>query len=249
MSVSPSRSDDESPFRFSARGRRIARRLRAVPGALAHDPASARYAHEWFASLCFGRNPLDTQLPWLPFKARRWLCEHVDRGTSVFEYGSGGSTLFFAKTAGRIVSVEHDPAWFARVSDALAATSLHNYEHLLREPEPLEAGDARAGSWRSSRVEFAGHSFERYVKSIDDQPDRSLDLAVVDGRARLACLERAVPKLRRGGHLMLDNSERPEYASAFSALARFPRLDLYGLAPHRTDRHHWQTTIWRIADR
>lgn len=175
--------------------------------------------------------------------------EHVNRRTSVFEYGYGGSTLFFAGTAGRVVSVEHDPVWFARVSDALAATSLDTYEHLLREPEPLQAGNPRAGRWRSSRVEFAGHSFERYPQSIDDQPDHGLDLVVVDGRARLACLERAVPKLRDGGHLVLDNSERAEYEPAFSDLARFPRLDLYGLAPYRTDRHHWQTTIRRIARR
>lgn len=216
--------------------------MRQIPAPLLRDPASVRYAPEWLRSLFFGRNPLDDHTPWLPFKARRWLLEHVDRDTTVFEYGSGGSTLFFARFGASVVSVEHDPAWFERVNRALGETALCNYKHLLREAEMPATGRSQGHS--SQRPEFAGRCLDRYVCSIDEYPDRSFDLVVVDGRARLACIARALPKVRDGGHLLLDNSERAEYAPAFSTLARFPRVDLRGMAPYRT--YLWQTSIWRI---
>jgi hypothetical protein len=229
----------------TSRTRRVARRLAQMPGPLLRDPTSARYAPEWTRSLFSGHNPLDDQVPWLPFKARRWLADHVGKETSVFEYGSGGSTLFLARRAGRVISVEHDATWYAHVSRALAGMSVGNCEHMLREPEPATGAGAVAAGPTSGRTEFAGFTFDRYVRSIDDHPDGSLDVVIVDGRARLACVERALPKIRPGGHLVLDNAERPEYAPAFERLAAFPRLDLHGLAPYRT--YHWQTTVWHVA--
>ena len=227
------------------RGRRVASRLRLMPGALARDPASARYAAEWTRSLFFGHHPLGDEVPWLPFKAREWLRRHVTDETTVFEYGCGGSTLFLAKAARSIVSVEHDRAWSERVRGALSALPQRNWVHLLREPESVVGEAAPDARFASGRPEFAGHSFARYVTTIDDYADRSFDVVIVDGRARLACIERALPKVREGGHLVLDNSERQEYAPAFDRLAAFPRLDLRGLAPYRT--YHWQTTVWQVT--
>ena len=227
------------------RGRRVASRLRLMPGALARDPASARHAAEWTRSLFFGNHPLGDEVPWLPFKAREWLRRHVGDETTVFEYGCGGSTLFLAKAARSIVSVEHDRAWSERVRGALSALPRRNWVHHLREPEPVAAKGEPDARFVSARPEFGGFSFERYVTTIDDYADGSFDVVIVDGRARLACIERALPKVREGGHLVLDNAERPEYASASDSLAAFPRLDLRGLAPYRT--YHWQTTVWQIT--
>lgn len=217
--------------------------IRAMPGALIRNPASLRDAPEWAMSLSRGRNPLDDGRPWLPFTARRWLCEHLDDESKVFEYGSGGSTLFLARISSRVTSVEHDPEWFALVARALAATGLDSYRHILHQPQPGAVG-SDDGQYRSGRSEFAGQTFERYVASIDMHPDRSLDLVIVDGRARLACMERCLPKIREGGHLMLDNSERDEYLPAFSRLAAYRRTDFEGLAPYRT--YQWRTSTWHI---
>lgn len=136
--------------------------------------------------------------------------------------------------------------WFASVARALAATGLDSYTHTLHEPQPAAAGSGDDGRYRSGRAEYAGQTFERYVTSVDLQPDRSLDLAIVDGRARVACVERCLPKIREGGHLMLDNSERAEYAPA-SLLAEYRRTDLEGLAPYRP--YQWRTSTWRITGR
>jgi hypothetical protein len=54
-------------------------------------------------------------------------------------------------------------------------------------------------------------SFETYVKKIDNIPDRSLDLILIDGRARGACIAHAKQKVKIGGRLVVDNSDRNYY--------------------------------------
>jgi predicted O-methyltransferase YrrM len=49
-----------------------------------------------------------------------------------------------------------------------------------------------------------------------------LDLVVVDGRARVACVRQALPRLASDGVLLLDNADRDEYASVVSD----PALDV-----------------------
>ena len=63
-----------------------------------------------------------------------------------------------------------------------------------------------------------GASFERYVRAIDDYPDGHFHFVSVDGRARVACLERALAKVAPGGLLILDNSQRERYQPALSRL-------------------------------
>jgi hypothetical protein len=89
-------------------------------------------------------------------------------------------------------------------------------------------------------------NFESYVKTIDDYADEHFDLVVVDGRARTACVLQALPKVRRGGFLLLDDSYRGEYSPAMAALAGQGRNDFRGLAPYNTDLG--QTTVWEIQD-
>ena len=53
--------------------------------------------------------------------------------------------------------------------------------------------------------------------AICDEPDASLDLVVVDGRARVECARRAMPKVKPGGLLLLDDTSRERYAGDCAA--------------------------------
>ena len=64
----------------------------------------------------------------------------------------------------------------------------------------------------------AGLSFEDYVKAIDTFPEEYFDLVVVDGRVRNCCVKRAIPHVKKGGYLIVDNTDRSYY------LAPFPEL-------------------------
>ena len=55
----------------------------------------------------------------------------------VWEYGSGGSTLWLAERAAKVISIEDDPVWYAAVTEALSARGLTNTEVHLRRTRDL----------------------------------------------------------------------------------------------------------------
>jgi hypothetical protein len=88
-----------------------------------------------------------------------------------------------------------------------------------------------------------GSNFEKYVNVISQYPDSSFDIISVDGRSRNACIRAALKKLRPGGMLILDNSERLQYAQSFDVLSDFGvRMSFAGCGPY--NRYFWETTIF-----
>src|SRR6185436_12325922 len=75
-------------------------------------------------NLINGKSPLDLQIPWFSYAAIDFLEKHLREDMSVCEYGSGGSTIFFAKRTKSVFSIENDPQWFQRVSDRLRTEAL-----------------------------------------------------------------------------------------------------------------------------
>jgi hypothetical protein len=52
------------------------------------------------------------------------------------------------------------------------------------------------------------HFFDEYVAAITEVPDGSLDIVIVDGICRLDCVRKATSKLRPGGLLVVDDTDR-----------------------------------------
>jgi len=161
----------------------------------------------WFRSAREGR-PVDAAgqpIPWLPYPAIDFLASRVKPDFAVFEWGCGTSTLWWAKRVARVVAVEHDEEWFARISDLA--------------PPNAEVRHVAMGS-------------ERYANAIDVYAPQ-FDVVVVDGRERVACLRRAVEGLSPRGVIVLDNSQRPEYAEGIAHLAAlgFRHVTFAGLVP------------------
>jgi hypothetical protein len=50
-------------------------------------------------------------IPWMNYHVVSFLEERLNDDLSLFEYGSGNSTLFYARLAGDVVSVETDREW------------------------------------------------------------------------------------------------------------------------------------------
>jgi hypothetical protein len=168
--------------------------------------------------------PLEKDLPWITYPAKRWLQEWLRPGMTVFEWGSGGSTVFLARRVSRVVSVEYDPVWWSALREAVASRGLANVELKLVVPEPVEEG---AEPYSSSDPAFAGRGFRRYVETVLAPTDEPFDLVLVDGRARARCVEAARSRLKPGGVLILDDSER------FDAVPALPFLP----APEWAVRH------------
>lgn len=218
-------------------------------GTVALDPRSLRFLRPWIRSLRAGQSPLGSSIPWMNFKVIRWLREYLKPTMAVFEYGTGGSTIFLGRRVRSLTSIEHDPRWFDLVCRAVDAEGLRNCELRLvpAEPRPgLDAVPYGFRSYTSKSPEAFGQSFEAYVRTIDGVPDRSLDLALVDGYARLSCVAHAVPKMRVGGYLLFDDTDWSKHRPAFDYLMSFPRTDFVGVTPFQ--RNLRKTSIWKITD-
>ena len=213
--------------------------------ALAHR----RWFGKWAGSTRGGVSPIGDEQPWMTFAAAEFLEGWLRNDMRVFEWGSGGSTIFFAKHAQQVTAIEHEEAWAAQVRAALTDRKITSaqVEHLPPEP------DAAAAAWdaadptvfASGGEPFRGQSVQRYVTSIDPFPDASLDLVVVDGRARPACLKRGMAKVKPAGMLLLDNAERRHYQPARALLdpAQWELHDFTGPGPYCAQ--FWQTIGWR----
>lgn len=212
---------------------------------LLKDPFSVRYYFSWLRSLFKDSCGLDDRIPLVTFKAHLWLGSYLKPDMTVFEYGSGNSTIFLSIRVKRLVSVEHDEAWHRKISSRFSEDKTLNCEYLLIEPEKFVSKKDNPDNYVSLGTEYAGMSFERYVKSIDKFMDKSFDLVIIDGRARLSCITHALKKIRPGGYLMLDDSERERYHKAASLLGNYKRIDFYGIAPRSMELK--QTSVWRIS--
>ena len=60
--------------------------------------------------------------------------------------------------------------------------------------------------------------YVNYFRALNDIEDASLDFAIVDGRARTECCMEILPKIKKGGILILDNSERDRYYPVFDKM-------------------------------
>lgn len=203
----------------------------------------------WRRSQAPGKTPLDDALPWVNFAAIDFLRQYLRPEMRVFEFGSGGSTLFFAQLAREVVSVEHNPEWCQKVREALQRQNLKNcqlnwippsQELLPRPPDPADPE-----GYTSDDDISRGHSFKAYVTRIDAQPPASLDLILVDGRARPSCLKHAAARAKVGGVIMLDNAERPYYHPAYRLLpdSDWKRREFFGPGPY--NGYFWQTNVWQ----
>lgn len=176
-----------------------------------------------------------------------WLCpdaitalRSLLKGGKGIEYGSGRSTLFFSQFLDELHSVEHHAGWSEKVQIMLNEAGLTNTQ-LHHIPAETALSDPKLSSeqqffFTESQYPIKDTDFASYVNFLDQVADESIDFILVDGRARKSCALKAMPKLKKGGILVLDNSERRRYSSVHEAFK--------GFATIFTTTGLTDTTIW-----
>jgi hypothetical protein len=217
---------------------------------LVDDRKSWKYLPKWLSSFRPHRSLLGEAKPWIPFEAANWLQLYLRRNMRVFEWGSGGSTIFLSERAGHIFSVEHDQKWHALVSKALAERGITNCSYQLHEPKPLPGNFSTLDASQTSRFiyddYYPGTTLDEYVRAIDVHPDHTFDLVLVDGRARTECIQHAIPKIKPAGYLMLDNSNNADTVEIIRKMQSYPHTEFRGIAPGWPPAR-WSNTIWQIS--
>jgi predicted O-methyltransferase YrrM len=169
-----------------------------------------------------GRQALRQDEPWIVPEAFEYLKDIVKLNWHVFEWGSGGSTIWFAQRCREVVSIEYRRKWKRRAERKIARLNLVHQAMVI-----LASGD-------------------EYINAIDDEDFGKWDLIFIDGerKHRKRCIEKAMTKLAPGGYIMVDNSN-------WQALVE-PLRDWQSVTfkaepfMYKGKRHEWWTSFyWR----
>lgn len=202
------------------------------------------WSHYLKSKIKNNKTPLEDGIPWIGFGAIDFLNKHLSEKDVVFEYGAGGSTIFFAKRVKQVISVEHDMAWYDSVVLKLNNEALSNVAIFCIQAEETISNSSRDPSSYSNFYSSHGLQFQKYVSFIDSYPDNYFDWVVVDGRARPSCLNQAQSKVKPGKYLLLDNSDRSHYQPAISNLfGKWKNLTFKGPVPYWP--YFFATSIWQ----
>ncbi|BDC97849.1 FkbM family methyltransferase [Persicobacter psychrovividus] len=148
-------------------------------------------------------------IPWFSYACIHFISARIlpAKKLTVYEYGMGNSTKWFAQRAKHVVSVDHDKSYFEYISPIIA--KIKNAKAFLEE-------DTNNG----------------YIKHLQQQ-ETAFDIIVIDGRNRNACAPVALSKLTSRGVIIWDNSDRPEYQPGIQKIldAGFRKIDFHGHSP------------------
>lgn len=145
-------------------------------------------------------------LPWFTYPAIEFISKRINIEMSVFEYGCGGSTLWWAKRLNEVISIEHDRDWYEKVvNDVPLNVKLYQIDLTY------------------------GGAYSRKVMEYE----KRFDVVVVDGRDRVNCVKNSLKALKNTGVIIFDNSDRKEYSEGVSFLLenRFNKIEFVGLCP------------------
>ena len=119
-------------------------------------------------------------IPWFTYPAIDYIRQLDFSEKTIFEWGAGFSTLFWSSRAKCVISVETDPLWHSLLKPQLGP----NCELIL-----------------------ATREVKQYSCLIHNK--NQFDVIIIDGigESREACSRTAIPNLRRGGLIILDNSD------------------------------------------
>lgn len=133
--------------------------------------------------------------PWIAPGAIRFCEEHLRSDMKALEWGSGRSTLWWARHVDHLVSVEHDPKWHQIISGRLLDQQIKNVDYRFVEVDTHVTGGQR---------QVFDH-LPAYVAVAESFAPCSLDFIVADGHYRQACVRAAFAILKPGGLLLIDN--------------------------------------------
>jgi predicted O-methyltransferase YrrM len=146
----------------------------------------------------WGLQPIDVGLPWISFGALDFLNAFLRPQQEVFEYGGGGSTVYFANRTQRVLTMENHPDWHRTLTAALAHKQLNNAKC---EFQPISSDEL---------AQFQNNLFFHRIR------EQLWDVVLIDcycgysktryGLTRPYAFELAANQIKPGGIIILDDS-------------------------------------------
>ena len=159
----------------------------------------------------FSQDENGDPLPWMTYPAIKFLQSNLNKNHTIFEFGCGASTLFFAKKVKRVLGLETNQRWFEIINKLLIQASCNNAELTL-----MQDG-------------LTNHFYENFAKNHEEK----FDFIIVDSLKRFECAKNSISVLKPQGSIVLDDSERKNYQKIFDFFAKtnFSKQDFWGISP------------------
>lgn len=189
---------------------------------LFHNKNSYLVDQGWFKSVRRGKS-VDGKgfpLPWLTYPFINFLEPRLNKNFTMFEFGCGNSTLWFAERVGQIFSVEHDKGWY----DEICKNLPENAKIVLKEIVTSESYSA---------ITFMSCSDETSYSSEVKSSKQLYDIILVDGVYRNNSVINSVNALKETGVIIIDNVDYVESNEATEYLFKlgFKRIEFWGMCP------------------
>ena len=133
-----------------------------------------------FLRILFDYRP---ETPWISYDAIEVLRKHLHKKSRVLEFGSGMSTIWYAKKAGEVYSVDDYRPWFLKIQKKIIERNINNISYHFSETK------------------------DDYI-NFRASDELGFDLIMVDGSHRSECLAQSLKLIRAGGIVYLDNSDK-----------------------------------------
>jgi hypothetical protein len=161
--------------------------------------------------------PVELELPWFAYAAIDFLKSYLRKNMQAFEFGSGGSTLFFAQHCKSVASVEDNAHWCEIVAAKLARRGIRNVD-LRHVPVAFATEETFAAS--------------DYLQAVRQS---AFDVIVVDGtewtsNIRPICFHAAEAQIKSGGIIVVDDSWRYRELRQMNCAKRFETFESVGPA-------------------
>ena len=151
--------------------------------------------------------------PWLAQETVEFLKSNLKKDMVGLEYGSGFSTSFLADRSKLVVSIEHNKEWFDKIEAMIEENNIKNIQYIYSaENDPCDKSIDQVVKILKEVDDFPFKTnFLSYIDQVNQFEDNYFDYVIIDGRARVESFLASFEKLKKGGYMILDNSERPRY--------------------------------------
>jgi hypothetical protein len=171
-----------------------------------------------------------------PDDVARFVRTHYSQARVILEYGSGGSTFLAAQQSGKkIVSIESDPVWAARMRSIAASRPLAS------APVVIHANVGPVGAWARPVDNLWLDHFYSYAQMGWEicSPDHP-DLILIDGRFRAACFMAAYLNSTKPVRVLFDDYEKRRQYHVIERICRpterVGRMIAFDIVPEERER-------------
>jgi hypothetical protein len=147
---------------------------------------------------------LDFRHPPRPYMTEHeiaFLEKYLSKNSSVLEWGSGNSTLYYSQFVREYTAIEHNEQWFKTISKRIRKNT-----KLILIP-PNGPYDPKIGNGWNQEFEGSYEQFRQYVDVVDTI-NFNFDIVLIDGRARIACAKKILPLITQQTKVFIHDFER-----------------------------------------